>query len=264
MGINLTGDVSAEVDLKDVSNLEDLIKKFREKTSISYLKPMFENEMSVRINEIKKEKRELVTNLLSEIPLNSQEKDIDLALAYVLCEYISCDLEAKYDCLDTHIFELERMINVNLDKSHKKDIKIPLFANVNFGESQWKFEVEYKGEYRNETFNITSKAPPIPREIKEKAKQFSVDYMNAVSKTFQDPIMGNLLLRNYQGVELPNLSMHWIPTYEELDIKVEVIDKDPILVANNLGRSFLIDNWFVKGEQPYEHYLLEFKKSNKN
>ncbi|MCX6750861.1 MAG: hypothetical protein NTZ83_05365 [Candidatus Pacearchaeota archaeon] len=266
MNIDLVGDIVQEKNLENCGTLDDLIKKFIEPTSLSYLKPMFEKDIAPRINRIKKEKREIVSNLLEEIPLNSQEGDIQRALSYILGNYIASDLEAKYDCIDSKVFELERSIILSPGGSDEKEIIIPLFAEVNFGESPWKFRKEYsdRHSYSNHTLNIESKAPPIPKNIKEKAKRFSVDYLNSISRTFEDPIMGNLLLRNYSGINLPNLLMYWIPSPEELSIKIETIEKDPILVAKNLGRCFLIDNWSVKGEQPYEHYLLEFKKSSKN
>ena len=76
--------------------------------------------------------------------------------------------------------------------------------------------------------------------------------------------MGDLLLRNYSKISSPNFRMYWIPAPSELKIEVEVIDKDPFLVAENFGRVFLVGNWHVKGEKPYEHYLLEFKRSRRN
>ncbi|MFH1503227.1 MAG: hypothetical protein ABIE36_01055 [Candidatus Diapherotrites archaeon] len=264
MNIDLVGRVAEEKGLLEFENLEDLIKKFVYPTSLTYLKPMFEKEIAPRVNKIKEEKRELVSNLLEEIPLNSQEGDIGKALFYLLRDYIACDLEVKYDSLDPGIFQLERSINVPLGANEKKEIDIPLFAGVNFGDSPWKYTRKYENKYNTDIFNIESKAPPIPKEIKEKARKFSVDYIDSIARTFEDSVMGNLLLRNYDKFSLPNLLMYWIPSPEELNIEIETIEKDPILVANNLGRSFLIDNWYVKGEEPYEHYLIEFKKSTRN
>jgi len=264
MSIELVGDIAEERNLCDFENLEDLIKKFIHSTSLSYLKPMFEKEIGPRINKIKKEKRDLVSNLLGEIPLNSQEGDIQNALLHILRDYIACDLDVKYDSLDPKIFQLERAIVLSPDTMDKQEVSIPLFAGVSFGDSPWKYSHKYEEKYKTNFLNVESKAPPIPKEVKEKARKFSSDYLTSIARTLEDHVMGNLLLKNYDKFSLPNLLMYWIPSPQELKIEVETVEKDPILVANNLGRSFLIDNWFVKGEQPYEHYLLEFKKSRRN
>ena len=52
--------------------------------------------------------------------------------------------------------------------------------------------------------------------------------------------------------------MYWIPRPQDLDIEVEIIDKDPFIAANAYDRHFLVTRWDVEGEMPYEHYLHEF------
>src|SRR4030042_499158 len=161
MDVDLIGEVVEERGLNNCENIEELITKFVKPTSLNHLKPLFEKEIGPKINSIKKEKRDIVLNLLSEIPLNSQEKDMNVALSHLLYDYMACDLEAKYDILDDRIFSLEHEIDISRNDSNRSlKITIPLFAEVDFGKSIWEFSKEYKDNYVTSKFNIQSKAPP--------------------------------------------------------------------------------------------------------
>ena len=83
--------------------------------------------------------------------------------------------------------------------------------------------------------------------------------MNACSQALKKPVIGDFLFRDLKtGTANMSFSMYWIPKDEELKLKAERVDKDPILVATVYGRKYLIAQWDVKGELPYQHYLAEF------
>jgi len=264
----LTGDVAEDRSLTGRENhtLKSLVREFRI-TTIASGRPLLKDQEKKEPREKKTRYKKMATALLSEIPLSSQREDIDRALRQLAIDYVAVDLEEKYDCLDPKIFELGRLLeNFDIvkadryDRSHLKDIEIPLFAHAKFGESQWQVkEVEDTNE-RTYNYTITSRAPPITRQTKKRAKSFTGDYMDAISSALRDGVMGDLFLRTLDSFGNPNFDMYWIPTPGELNIEVEVVDKDPFLVASNLGRHFLVHRWDVEGEEPFEHYLKEFKK----
>lgn len=240
-------------DLIDNALLES--EAVSEMNSYNWLK-----EGEERVGEYKKRMKSLMTTLLSEIPLPAQEEHIHAALNSLVGDYVAMRLEVKYDLLHSDLFELERRIMV--DESRDIWARIPSFASVRFGEKIWEGEASHEDSYSHSKINMSSKAPPIPKKVKEKAKEFYQDYFGSISRALKDEVVGDLMLRRTGEIEPVDFKMYWIPLPSELEITVETIDKDPILVAHNLGRNFLVAQWSVENEQPYEHYLREFSSKS--
>ncbi|RLE47171.1 hypothetical protein DRJ25_03105 [Candidatus Woesearchaeota archaeon] len=112
-----------------------------------------------------------------------------------------------------------------------------------------------------DSITIESKMPPITEEAKEKAKQAKIDFLQIYTKALSHPTIGDWLLRQADILNLNfQLYVNWIPSPDELKIEIEERERDPFITADIYDRTFLIAKWDVKGEEPFEHYLKEYKK----
>jgi len=110
--------------------------------------------------------------------------------------------------------------------------------------------------YKSYKIEIESKVPPLTKEVKEKARQAEADFFEIYSRALRRPVIGDLLMKNKAKLELRE---YWIPSPSELDIKMEIINKDPILIGHVYDKAYLITTWNVEGEEPFEHYLKRYK-----
>lgn len=246
-------------------SLDKIVKGFVNKTS--FTGTLFEEEFFSEMDSLKKEKKDLAYSLLTEVPIGSEGYDIDDAIKEVVRSYLTSDLEAKYDTIKPGIFDLEHFVKINHDES-RGEVKIPLFARTKIDDEEWNWEKEVKlksndGYTADYEVNISSTVPLIPKEAKEKIREFTSDYMKVVSKAYEDPLIGNLLMKysNLPGTGPPSIMISWIPKPSEMNISVKPIDPDPILDASFFGKNFLIYDWVSKDESPYQHYLREFQES---
>ena len=215
-----------------------------------------------RIAEQKKRIKSLISILAVQVPLDSEKKHIQDAVDSLVNTYISVELESKYNLLHSDLFNLDRIVR---SKKLDYDVRIPSFAKVKFGKAEWNFGVCHETDTYKDGIEITSKAPPIPSQVKEKAKEFSIEYFEKISKALEEEVIGDFVLRGNKDLQsYSNLYTYWIPKESELNFEIEreEIDPDPILVSHNLGRNFLVAQWNVEEEQPYEHYLREFRDTS--
>ena len=257
---------------------EDTSLDFEDLIEVGLLDPELDwelterNESGLRVSDLSDEgkasyiakardkMKSLASYLLREVPLVSQEAHIEDALDSLIRNYIAIDLEFKYDLIHPDLFKLERIIKTTQDGREFKAV-IPTFAHAKFGEDSWGYDSDKENDRYRERISVYSEAPPIIKRAKESAKEFARDYFESTSKALKEEVIGDLMLRsNRHFQEPPNFEMYWIPLPTELKIEVEVIDKDPILIAHNLERNFLVSQWEVEGEQPFEHYLKEFNE----
>jgi hypothetical protein len=83
--------------------------------------------------------------------------------------------------------------------------------------------------------------------------------MTILSEALQTPFVSDIVSRNFaKYTSALDFRIYWIPRPSELDIKVEVRDKDPFIAASLFGKKFLVAQWDVENEQPFRHYLAEF------
>lgn len=265
MVIEIYGKGVEEKDLTGEESLSELISKFREEGTL-----IKRGNFPSMIKQFKKDSRNnqrnlqgTISEILIDIPLYYQDSDIKGTLDYLIEEYICSEFGAKYDRISEDLFNLKRTIPYETGKEKIK-VRIPLFASVDFFRNEdWVFKDNYivnKSSYNSYDVNIEikSKRPPIIREVREKARIARAEFLSIFSNALREQFIGDLLMRenkvNY------NLKVYWIPKPSELKINVEVIDKDPILIAHICNRNYLISSWNVEGEEPYEHYIREFSE----
>jgi len=197
------------------------------------------------------------------LALSFQRADMEKAVAHVIEDYICSEFELKYDRLSGELFDIRREITSNLKDNYgyTKDVNItiPLFARANLGEETWKLEEARDKDNRTYDIKVFSKVPPITREVKEKAKQAEIDYMNIISRALKQQLIGDFIFGDLDTLEgTLNLKTCWVPKPSELKINIEERVKDPFLIGCLYGRTYLITTWDIEGEEPYEHYVREF------
>lgn len=262
--MELVGDVAEEKGLTGDEGLVELLNDFTEEKAVLAVELLpgmaghFEEVVAKKQAKIK----EVIQNLANEVPLSSQVKDVGCALESLAVEYICAEMGPKYDRISPQLFGLRRKVVHKRKDSYgdeeETDIILPLFADVSFGGSIWKLGKVCDIDGKEYKVDISARAPPITRDVKEKAKQVKVDYMEICSKALREQLVGDILLRNISSVAGLDLRTYWIPSPSELNIEMERIDKDPILVANLYNRHYLVSTWDVQGEEPFEHYVREF------
>lgn len=206
--------------------------------------------------------------LARETPLPFQVRDFNLTKDKLIESYFSEEMGMHFDKLSPALFDIKRVIPYEVEKRHENSeeiqLQIPLFASVGLGETEFVSKEAYDTDLRRYEFKIRSFAPPITREAKGRIKSFQSFYMGALSKALNEPIIGDILLRDLvSGNALPQIKMFWIPRAEDLRIEEEVIDKDPFVAAKVYGTNYLVAQWDVSGEMPYQHYLNELGLNKK-
>ncbi len=262
--MKLYGKGLEERNITGSESLRELLGAFRERKAriVPETLPKMDRHFLQETRGYQKSLQETMKKILREIPFDSQQQDINKALDYLVSEYVCSEFGLKYDEISGELFALKRVIPYRVN-GKDYSVSIPLFAFSGFrGNKDWEFNDSVTiGTDYNKTehkVHITSKQPPVTSEAKERARIASADYMEIYSRALREPVVGNLLLKTNTG----NLNMWigWIPTPSELNIDVEVIDRDPILIGNTFNRNYLIAKWDIEGELPYEHYLREFSE----
>ncbi len=262
--VEFVGEIAEQRDLSGNENLTTLVDSFIEKKALigeEPLLPKMEEHFRETITKEHDETKRVVQNLINEVVFPSQEKDITNALRHLMVEYICKEFGMKYDRISPELFELERTISYRVHENRTENVAIPLFASVDFGGGIWKLEKEVNdgNTYNTYKIKLDSKVPPITKEVKEKAKQAIIDYMEIYSKALREPFISDVALGHLDFINpLLDLKTYWIPSPSELNIEVEKIEKDPLLIANIYNKPYLIAKWDVLGEEPYQHYLMEF------
>lgn len=259
------GEVVKKKELTGEENLLELVSKFKEERALisedSF--PVMKKDLKRSIIDHQRNLQKTITRISGDIHLNTDSSRFKESLDFLLENYICSEFGMKYDKLSSELFSLKRIIPYKVDDKNLK-IKIPLFASVNlYADGDWIFkdEITEGNGYSSKIYkiNLTSKRPPISREVKEKARIAKADYMEIFSRALRKPIVGDLLNRDSYFGNF-NINIKWIPKPSELNIEVKVIDRDPILIAHVCNRNYLISSWNVEGEEPYEHYIREFSE----
>jgi hypothetical protein len=261
--MEIIGEIAEEKKLTGDENLQMLVSTFREKEAMFYKEhQMLPKMKSFLVNATAKEQAKIGENieaLASGFPLPVEIENIEKAIESLVADYICTGFNMKYDLISEDLFNLER--NIKHQYNGKViDLSIPLFASAEFGkETEWNIKRKVKSDsYHSDDITITASVPPITRDAKEKAKRAKADFLEIYSNALRKPCIGDILLKNPLTTKSFNLSMYWIPNQEELSIKEVVKEKDPLLIAEVYDKNYLVAQWNVLGEKPFEHYLKEF------
>ncbi len=247
----------------EVADLYDLRGTIKTKNSLKILE-IVDKLRTLKFNpetDVEKQKMrysESIKKLLYTVHLASESKAVNLALNSLIANYLSIEFNRSYDLISPDLFKLKRIVGVNYRNSFY-EVLIPLFAFTFFdSQKPWKFEKNINGN----RISFSSEVPPYTRKVKEKVKEVKANFLESYVKALRTDLIGDLLLRDTERFSKAGdleLNVVWIPKLSELKIEVEEKDPDPLLIAKIYDRHYLIDNWDVAGEEPYEHYLLEYR-----
>lgn len=219
--------------------------------------------------------RQKLEALMHEVYYPSEMSAVEQAINYVPEAFICAELDAKYDQVSPRLFNLKRKLEIEVTCAHYRSTKdtaqcvMPVFVSARLGSVGWEYRetvpVECKANSATQhTVDIVlnSQMPPLDSDAKKKAREMIADVSMAYAHAFQTPGIGDVLLkRDCASRESPlELKVFWIPKDEDLYIETKMRpDPDPILIGSIHGVDYLVHQWNVKGEEPFEHYLGEFK-----
>ena len=220
--------------------------------------------------------RQKLEALMHEVYYPSEMGAVEQAINYVPEAFICAELDAKYDQVSQGLFNLKRQLEINVSCRHypnTKDIAqcvIPLFVSAQLGSVGWEYretvpvtcKISNHAPQHTVDLALKSQMPPLDNNAKKKAREMIADVSMAYAHAFQTQGIGDVLLkRNCESKESPlELKVFWIPRDKDLYIEAKMRpDPDPILIGSIHGVDYLIHRWNVQGEEPFEHYLGEFK-----
>ena len=184
--MDVTGELVDKHNLTGDETLVELLNKFKVQSNRpmpDFLPAM--NEHCKNEFENKREGiRNTLMNILSEVPLECQQEDINVLMRRLAREYVCLGFEQKYDRINSGMFELKRIIDYSKkgESDEPVEIEMPVFACAKFGEKIWKFDYTYDTKFHRHTYNVTAKCPPITRDAKIKAKEATAKAQEAAAK----------------------------------------------------------------------------------
>jgi len=276
--IQFAGPIAEQKDLTGSESLTDLVEAFTETPATLTNPPQDEHAEQFRTRQ--QRLQNVIGQLLTEVPLPSQTKAIHQALNTLAAEYICSGFGRKYDRLSSDLFELKRAVKCPVRRIYDNEqtefpVNIPLFSSVRFGsDKEWEFNgsvsiPKSKSRSGETSYSVTlsSPVPPITRQAKEKARQARADYLEVYSNALRQPLIGDMLMQDLERFNTGGgLDLHvcWIPKANDLDIEVQEIRKDPLLIAELYDQTYLVAQWDVLNEEPFQHYIEEFRESKAN
>jgi hypothetical protein len=226
------------------------------------------------------------TDLSIAASFESDKKVYDEARLAIVAEYFKSHLNFHWDVLSPELFQLERTerFPVNSNRGNFITASIPLFCSAGWGETgvlEKKYNLPPPAErpWEKNTLEVETSIPPVSKSAKEQARKFYAECARIYASGLEHPILGQGLLgleaewkredgdltciepENYTNPHLFNLGLFWIPKSEELHLRANIIDKDPLLIGFVHKTPYLVAQWDVHGEEPYQHYLKEYTES---
>lgn len=268
--LEFEGERFYEMGLDATSTLPDIIHAYtEEKATLKEITfPEFIKQTKQDQKSYQKNLQRTAERLVKEIPFDHERVNLEKALDEIVEEYVCSEFGLKYARLSEDLFDIKRNIEYNLTDGKNYNIQIPLLVSVELIDDyqSWIFdESKFEGgnyDRKEYKIKIESKRPPLSSEAKEKAKIAKSEYLDILSKALKVPVIGDLLMR--KPIPSPVMRLYWIPKPSELNIEVEVIDRDPLLTTEPFGRKYFVANWDVEGEEPIEHYIREFSEGKLN
>ena len=184
----------------------------------------------------------------------------------IVKEWFAQKIRKRYDELSPEIFDLKFTLR-KIDGRDYADIEIPLFARANMlKDKEWRLRkrVSYRYDYDDYTMTVTSKMPNIPLDVRKAGREALAHAYKAYGEAINTETLGDIVLADTNYVPKPEnaeLVVLWKPRPEDLDVKIEVVDKDPALVLN-YDRPYLVKTWDEPNEEPFMNLIAAAKLPN--
>jgi hypothetical protein len=216
---------------------------------------------------LEKKLKESLGRISKELPTSFQQQEVLKAMNEItrryLAEYFHSRLSEHYPVISPEMFELERKLRVKPSYGNYFDVGIPLFVKAGLSASEWMIrtarEINDKRTYNTEIRGIV---PPLTQEARARVREAKSRYHKICSECLNESEIGPYLDRELEeGNKGLELGIYWIPDVSEIKVEVRTIERDPIIVGELYGKHYLIAQWDVLGEEPYEHYINEFTEN---
>ena len=256
-----------------IETLGEALKEYTHKT-----KPKKETEQQVLDG---------LERLMAMRPYDCEKNDWAKAASKLVNHYFRIQLSHRYKRLSPEILqlttnlEIPEMTRKYSDEYRNIQLKMPVFACVIYGKSQWSWEGEAdcerkeNGKWVEDTLDMTLTAdtPPLTPDVKQAAAEADACAYEIFAKALRTPqlreILHNSTYRNKlcstMDVKLSNptlapLHILWRPDPEEIKVHLPPLppDPDPALLLEFGKDLYLITTWNVEKELPFEHFLMEY------
>jgi len=265
---NETINILEERGLSGKEGIEKIVGTFVKRPVFDYdemSKPIssdIRREVSQKQKRILEPMRSFLQNSYSALPRELTESSY--AFTEMIDAYAREELSLRYGVIDKSLFNLRQAIDVDGDSD---SVEIPLFFSQEYDdiETRCVHEARVKigefGESKERRTTFSAKAPFIPIAAKDMAQYFLCDYHSLIGRLLGEKVIGSTLTQRLLSGEerfSPRLYVHWIPSDADLRVESRVVDNDPLLTANLGKTTYLLHQWQVDHEKPFQQYLDEF------
>ncbi len=287
--MNIVGEVAEERSLRGNESLAELVKTFRKSEALITPEnfPVMNRHFQKQVRDEQRAIEKAFSGMSASRFGGGDTWKNETALIH---SYIATEFGGYYDTISPDLFKLEREICTNANVQGKKEeeevrFRIPLFACAGLTDDSYVRDIFWKegvegGNLKEYHFEIKSPVPPFTQRAEQRALEARIRMHEIFAKTLRAGKLGEEFHSRMERTDHSDdnglfrlaLNVYWIPKPSDLKIEGEIIDRDPMLIGEFYGLCspqivsyFLIDNWDVKGEEPYQHYLAEFteKKAGK-
>ena len=205
------------------------------------------------------------------------------AISKLLGDYIVAQLTVDFGLVDPSLFTMKRCLifedgMVIKDRTEhtlkrrgddQERVEIPLFARASLGSKPinlLKLVKENTEGHRTTTkkYDFSVDVPTPPPSVKVEIRKAIGKYYQVVSEIFSNEYLCDLKAVDI-AMTPPKFDVAWIPTADSMNLTIEeeIIDRtpvyrDPALLMNVAGKTFLVDTWGIPEEEPFENFLREF------
>jgi len=216
------------------------------------------------------------------IPLKSEVARKQNEVRKLVDDWFTYKVECAYQQLSPEIFKMERTVEIDptkheivnpSDDYYPKEgtttqVKIPFFLQASIHDARWQFAFDYNSQYnsRRYTYHISANIPKIPKGIRDEGKRALATPYEVYAEAMETRTLSDILLEDISLAPSPvnsQLLVLWKPRAEDLKVKVERIDRDPILLLK-WNRPYLVSTWTEPAEEPFTDDLSVFKLAKRN
>lgn len=275
--MKFAGAVARKFELKGTENLPALVSRFTQNThpNIDLLSQREFNALRGKIDDLQAKIVQQVDRMVHSVHFAYESPDVRSAVDDLVEQYMCAEPDQRYDRISPSMFKLGRQVTVRVESDSGKyssdsgkysvDTTIPLFATAPYGEGKpWHVTKVVRDDWRHAyRVSFSSDQPPITVDAKERAKQARAGFAEVYAKALRVPVIGDIISSDAAKFSTTGLDLEvvWIPKPSDLHMHSRALrDPDPLLIGTFFGRHYLIAQWDVAGEEPYQHYLAEFRK----
>ncbi|QQG39784.1 MAG: hypothetical protein HYS81_05485 [Candidatus Aenigmatarchaeota archaeon] len=255
-------------------------------------KPTREIVEGLRIDTKRLHKTEELLKALEEAqkftPLKGEVQRKEAAIKGIVEEYFTMRMDENYQPIDADILDLKRMIDVDMSKASvtRKDRygavltaagsgyqrwEVPVFARAVLDkDAEWREEgriaADSSNNHTESKATFVSPMPRIPTAIREQGREALAYTHTLYAQALETPVLGEVLLADrYRHADPTQASLLvlWKPRPQDIAVKVEMREKDPILMMQNPLGLYLIDSWEEEDEEPFEQFLRGHMKQKR-